>query len=192
MNSNTKKIVFTALLTAIVIVLQSFGAIIKFGPFSISLVLVPIVVGAALCGKLAGAWLGAVFSVIVLVSGDAAPFWAINPIATIFTVLAKGILCGFIGGLVYEMIAKKNRTAGIFSAALVCPIVNTGVFLICCFLFFFDAVCGWAVAAGFEGNVGKYIVFIMVGGNFLIETAVNLIISPAIVRIINLQSKGNM
>ena len=47
MNSKTKKIVGIGLLTAIVVVLQSLAVGIKFGPFSVTFVLIPIVVGAA-------------------------------------------------------------------------------------------------------------------------------------------------
>ena len=60
-NNNTQKIVGLGLFTAIVIVLQLMGSFIKFGTFSISLVLVPVVIGAALYGAGAGAWLGFVF-----------------------------------------------------------------------------------------------------------------------------------
>ena len=67
----TKTLVGLGLLTAIVVVLQLVGSFIKFGTFSISLVLMPIVVGAALYGVGAGAWLGFVFGVVVLLSGDA-------------------------------------------------------------------------------------------------------------------------
>ena len=41
------------LFTAIVIVLQMLGAVIRFGPFSITLTLVPIIVGAAIYGTAA-------------------------------------------------------------------------------------------------------------------------------------------
>ena len=68
----TKSIAGVGLLTAITIVLQMIGAVIRFGPFSITLVLIPIVVGAALYGPLAGAWFGFVFGMVVLLSGDAA------------------------------------------------------------------------------------------------------------------------
>lgn len=71
-NNNTQKIVGLGLFTAIVIVLQLMGSFIRFGTFSISLVLVPVVIGAALYGAGAGAWLGFVFGVVVLLSGDAA------------------------------------------------------------------------------------------------------------------------
>ena len=47
---NTQKLVITAILTALVIVLQFMGSFIRFGMFSISLVLIPIVIGSALCG----------------------------------------------------------------------------------------------------------------------------------------------
>ena len=46
----TENLVLGAILTAIVVVLQILGGFIKFGPFSVSLVLIPIVIGAAKCG----------------------------------------------------------------------------------------------------------------------------------------------
>ena len=46
------KLVLTGILAAIVVVLQYFSSYIKFGPFSITLALVPIIVGAAICGPL--------------------------------------------------------------------------------------------------------------------------------------------
>ena len=67
-----------ALFTAIVVVLQLLGGGIKFGVFSISLVLVPIVVGAAVYGWKAGAFLGFVFGAAVLFSGDAADFLVVD------------------------------------------------------------------------------------------------------------------
>ena len=56
MNSKTKTLVGVGLFTAIVVVLQLLGGGIRVGSvFSISLVLVPIVVGAAVYGWQAGA-----------------------------------------------------------------------------------------------------------------------------------------
>ena len=54
MKVNAKKIAGVGLLTALVVVLQLLGSFIKFGTVSISLVLIPIVVGAALYGVGAG------------------------------------------------------------------------------------------------------------------------------------------
>ena len=58
---DTKKLVGLALFTAIVVVLQFMGSFIKFGMFSVSLVLIPIVVCAAVYGWKSGAVIGAVF-----------------------------------------------------------------------------------------------------------------------------------
>ena len=89
MKTNTKKIVGTGLFTAIVVVLQLVASAIKFGPFSITLVLAPIIIGAAMYGIGAGAWLGLAFGVTVLISGDAAAFLTINPAGTVITVDRK-------------------------------------------------------------------------------------------------------
>lgn len=180
---NTRKLVLLALLTAIVVVLQLLGAFIKFGPFSISLVLLPIAVGAALTGVYAGGWLGLVFGLVVLISGDAAAFMAINPLAAVAVVLLKGALAGLAAGAVYKMFEKKNRTVAAVAAAVVCPIVNTGVFIAGSYAFFLPTLTTWAEAAGFA-SATAFIFFGMVGVNFLIELGLNIVLSPLIVRLI--------
>lgn len=181
--SNTKTIVGVGLLTAIVVVLQALAVFIRpSGIFTISLVLVPIVVGAALYGWKAGAWLGLVFGVIVLIT-DAAAFLAINVPGTVITVLAKGILCGLAAGAVYRLLAARNRVVAVVAAAVVCPCVNTGVFLLGCLVFFMPTINEWAAASGYA-SAGAYMILALVGINFLIEMAVNIVLSSAIVQII--------
>ncbi len=184
---STRSMVLGAILTALVIVLQFMGAFVKLGPFSISLVLVPIVIGAATCGAAIGAWLGLTFGTVVLLSGDAAAFLAVNPVGTIITVLLKGIACGYITGLVYKAISKHNQYLGVIAAALVCPLVNTGIFLLGCFVFFMGTVAEWASAFGFGDNVVKYMIFVLVGGNFLFELVTNIILAPIIIRLLNIR-----
>ena len=87
----TKDLVLLGVLTAIIIVLQFFARSISIGVFSITLVSVPIIVGACLIGSYAGAWLGFVFGFVVILSGDAQAFWVINIPGTIVTVMLKGI-----------------------------------------------------------------------------------------------------
>lgn len=187
-HNKTRTIAGAAILTAIVIVLQLIGGAIHFGVFSISLVLVPIVIGAALYGVWIGAWLGLVFGVMVLLTGDAAPFLAINPLGTVLTVLVKGTCAGLCSGLVYRALEKKNQFAAVVCAAITAPVVNTGLFLVGCVLFFLDAVKEWGQAAGFE-NVGTYMITGFVGLNFLFELLVNVILAPVIVRLVNLGRK---
>ena len=187
-NTNTQKIVGLGLFTAIVVVLQLMGSFIKFGTFSISLVLVPVVIGAALYGAGAGAWLGFVFGVVVLLSGDAAAFLGVNALGTILTVLVKGTLAGLLSGLVYKALENKNRTLAVAVAAVVCPVVNTGVFLIGCKLFFMETITGWGEALGYA-DVGNYIIYVLVGGNFLFELLFNAVLSPVILRLIRIGKK---
>lgn len=177
-----------ATMTAIVVVLQLIGKYIRFGTFSISVVLIPIVIGAVLYGAAAGAWLGFSFGMAVLLSGDAAPFFAISPVGTIATVIFKGILAGLVAGLVYSLICKKNEIVATVVAAVVCPIVNTGVFLIGCRLFFMEAIRQWAADSG--ANVMTFILTAFIGLNFVIELGVNIIFSPVILRIINVGKKS--
>ena len=179
----TEKLALCALLTAIVVIFQLMGAAIKFGPFSVSFVLVPVVIGAAMCGAAAGAWLGFVFGIVVLFT-DAGLFLSVSVIGTIVTVLLKGTLCGLCAGAVYKALEKHNRYAAVAVAAAVCPIVNTGVFLLGCSVFFMDTLREWA-----GGDVMTYIIFTLVGGNFLFEVLSNIILSPVIVRILNIRNK---
>ena len=182
---STRTLTGLALFTAIVVVLQYLGSFIRFGTFSISLVLIPIVVGAALYGPAAGAWLGFVFGLVVLLSGDAAAFLAVNPLGTVLTVLVKGAGAGFCAGLVYRALEKKNAWTAAILAAVTAPVVNTGIFLLGCVCFFMPTVTEWATAMGFP-SVGNYMIFGLVGANFLVELAVNIVLSPVIVRLIKI------
>ena len=213
--TDVRKLAGMALLTAIVVILQLLGAFVRFGPFSISLVLIPIVVGAALYGAGAGAWFGFVFGLVVLLSGDASLFLVINPLGTVLVVLLKGLLAGLCAGLVYRAVSGKKGIAAapaevapaevapakgaapakkssartyiaVLLAAIVCPVVNTGIFLIGCRLFFYPTITEWAGALGFE-NVGKYMILGLVGGNFLFELLFNIILSPVIVRLLKIR-----
>lgn len=187
-NTKTQRVVGVGLFTAIVIVLQVLGAFIHFGVFSISLVLIPVVIGAALYGAASGAWLGFVFGLAVLISGDAAAFLPVNALGTILTVLLKGALAGLAAGFVYRALEGKNRMLAVIFAASVCPVVNTGVFLVGCKLFFMETITGWATALGYA-NVGGYIVYGLVGGNFLFELLFNVVLSPVVVRLIRIGKK---
>ena len=182
----TRKLVLLALLTAIVIVLQLLGAFVRFGPFSISLVLMPIAVGAVLINTWAGGWLGFVFGGVVLFTGDANVFLAIDPAGTIIVVILKGVLAGLAAGGAYRLLSRISKTLGAIGAAIACPIINTGVFIIGLYVFFLPTITEWAAAAGMI-SVMSFIFIGMVGFNFFFELGANLILSPVIVRLIQFQ-----
>ena len=184
MNHSTKKLVGLGLLTAIIVILEVLTVLTRFGVFKITLALIPIVIGAALYGWKAGAWLGLVFSLMVLFT-DAGAFLAISIPGTAITVLAKGTLAGLVAGLIYQKFQEKNRHLAVALAAIITPVVNTGIFLVGCRLFFFDTLAQWAETYGFSSPVA-YMFAGLVGLNFFIEIAVNVVLIPVILRLINI------
>lgn len=186
---DVKMLTGLGILTAIVVVLQLIALAIRpTGWFSITLCLVPIVVGAALYGVKAGAWLGFVFGVVVTIT-DSAAFMVINAPATIAICILKGLLAGLVAGAVYKLLEKKNLYAATITAAAVCPIVNTGIFALGCLAFFMPTISEWAAGAGVE-NAVIYLFVGVITSNFFLELVVNLLLSSAIVAIIKLGKKS--
>lgn len=186
----TKELVLLALLTAMVAVLAYFGGFIKIGAFaSISLTLIPVVIGAILYGPYAGAWLGGVAGAMFFATPDAAFWLGLSIPGTIITVMVKGVLSGLFAGLVYKLFEKANRYVAVVVSAIVCPVVNTGIFLLGCLVFFMDTVSSGAVAEGM--SVGMFLIVGFVGLNFVFELLTNIVLSPAIVRILDVAKKKN-
>lgn len=187
-NNKTQTIVGLGLLTAIVVVLQALSLSIPVGIFRITLVLVPIIVGAALYGVFAGAWLGFVFSLVVMFT-DTALFMAVSVPGTIITVMVKGTMAGIVAGLIYKALAKKNKLIAVLLAGVAAPVTNTGLFLVGCGLFFMDTINEWAAAAGYA-SAGRFMIFGLVGMNFVIELIINLAMSTTIVQLIGIGRKS--
>lgn len=176
-----------SLLAAIIAVLTILGNFVRFGPFPITLALAPIIIGAAMYGPSAGAILGGVFGLVALLSGIAG--WdggtviylmGVNPVACILICVLKGAGAGFLAGLVYDLIAKKNSRIGVIAAGIVCPVVNTGLFIIGMLIFFTSALESRASGQG----LFYYVIFGLTDVNFLVELAVNLVLSSGITAII--------
>ena len=187
---STKTMVLGAVMTALVILLQLLGTYTTFfGPFSTALALVPIIIGAALCGAGVGAWLGLVFGVIVLVTGGAALFLAFNIPGTLITVLVKGMACGLVAGLAYKLLRRWNDTVAVITAALLCPLTNTAVFLLGSALFFLPYAD--AIAQTLKMNVsGMALFWALAMGNFLFEIALSIVLSPVVVRLLQIKKKS--
>ncbi|MCD8286874.1 MAG: ECF transporter S component [Clostridia bacterium] len=178
-----RNITFFAILAALVVVLQVWGGSIHIGATSLSFVLVPIVLGGMILGPGAGALLGFVFGIIVLIYGitGADPFTFVlfsdKPVWTIVLCLVKGTAAGAVSGLLYKVIAKRNKYAASFVAAASAPIVNTGLFIL-------GALCmSGTIAANFVADGETVIYFLVIGCagiNFIIELAINLVLAPAL------------
>lgn len=182
-NAKIKRMVGIALLMAMVIVLQFVGSMIPpiGGTVSISLVLIPIIVGAAIYGPSAGAVLGATFAAVTLIncitgadSGGAMVFQA-NPLLCILVIVGKSILCGVAAGWVYRLLSKLNAYVAMLCAAIVCPVVNTGIFVVSMLVFFKPVLSAWAGGT----DVITYVLTGLVLCNFVPELILNIAFSPA-------------
>ena len=194
MQANKRKSVETlvlgAILTALVVLLQCLATYTTFfGPFSTAIGLIPIVIGAAKCGPKISAWLGFVFGAVVLLTGGGALFWAFSIPGTIITVLVKGTACGLAAGLVYKLLEKKNFYLAVIAAAITCPVVNTGVFLLGCVVFFMPHANGIAEVLKLS-LTGMELFFALATGNFLFELGMNAVLGPVIVRVLNISKKN--
>ena len=181
MNKKISIMTGVALLMALVVVLQLMGGMIPpVGGFTISLVLIPIVLGAALYGPGVGALLGTVFGIVVVIGcitgtdvGGAMVFQA-NPVLCILVVLGKGTLAGLVSGLVYKLFRYWNGYIAMVLAAIVCPVVNTGTFILCMMTFFKDVLAVWAGG----GEIIAYVLSGLVLCNFVPELIINVLFSP--------------
>ncbi len=184
---STRRMTGLAIFTAIIVVLQVLCTFVHFGPFSITLALAPIIIATAIYGKGAGAYLGGVFGLVVLVTGllgwdggTVMLLMGINPVGCILICIVKGAAAGFTAGACYEAIAKKSDRAAVLVSGIVCPVVNTGLFIVGMLVFFFDTLSGWASGQ----NLLLYIIVGLTGVNFLVELGVNVLLAAGIERII--------
>ena len=193
-NQKIKRMAAVALLMALVVVMQFVSGLIPpVGGFSISLVLIPVVLGSALYGPGVGALLGGTFGVIVFINcvtgadpGGAMVFQA-NPVLCFLVVMAKGMLAGLASGWVYRLLKCKNTYLAMLCAAIICPVINTGVFVMCMLTFFKDVLSAWAGG----GDLLAYILTGLVVANFLPEMIINVVFSPAGQRIARVVQKND-
>ena len=177
-----------AILGALVVVLQLFSNYVQFGSVSITLSLIPIVVGSVIYGPFAGMALGAVSGVLVFVAPSTmALFWEYGIFTTFMVCVLKMAIAGFVSGVLYKLISKKNNNLAAIIASIIVPIVNTGLFTIAAYLFYYNLLEGFA-----EGqNVMAFLFLSFIGINFIIEFFVNSILSTVVVRLTNIERLKN-
>lgn len=189
---NSKKASAYGLFAAIVVVLQVIATFVKFGPVNITLALAPIIIGAALYGRRFGAFVGTVLGVVISVlgafgldGGFVLMLAQYHPVIIFLVATLKTTFAGYFAGLIYELIAKKNTLAAVIASGIVCPVVNTGLFVAAMLIFFKEALI--SMSGGTE--IMSFIVFGLTGVNFLVELGVNLVLATAITRVIKVLKK---
>lgn len=191
MNSNnhakTQKMVRIALLSALVIVLQLFFSAVKVGPVTLNFVLVPIVIASVFISPTAGLIVGTLAGIttFIQVFTSADPFYLFlmtnNPVATALICIVKTASAGLLAGLVYRLISKvsKYKSLNIILPAIVCPLVNTGLFCLGMYIFFGNAMLADSTYASLiGGNLIYFIIVGLAGINFVIELILNVVLCP--------------
>lgn len=164
------------LLIAICIVLTIIGNNIAIGPVAINLSLIPIAIGAIMYGPLAGLIIGMVNGVAVLLAPSTSLFLSHSVIFTIITCLLKTGLAGLISGLVFRLFKKLNYALAVILACILIPLINTSIFALCVFLFFYELLL-----AGQGSNAFAFFCLTIVGWNFIFEIVVSSVLSPTMI-----------
>lgn len=193
-NVKILRMVELALLAAIVAILTLTQASIKLTALgtSITLVLIPVVLGALVLGPGAGAFLGFEFGMITYLMGvfgvDLFTFvlFQDHPIITALICIVKGTMAGLSAGLIYKALQNKKPYLGTVIAAASAPIANTGLFVLGTF-FVKDTLQSNFVA---EGQTVLYFVIIVCAGlNFILEFLLNMLAVPVLTRVVQALNK---
>ena len=184
---DVKKLTYLALMTALVALFQTIGMIIPIGFNVGAFSLVPIVIGGAMLGPAAGAWLGFSSAAVLIATNAVAPYYTISIFFTILVVILKGVVSGWVAALVYMPLSKKNSLLAITVSSVLCPVVNTSIFLVACFTVFFPGLSAWAIEAG--KDMISFVFVTMVGINFFVEVGICVLFAPIADRMIKLGSK---
>lgn len=180
---NTTYLVEMAVLIAIIIIM-AFTPIgyIRTGALSITLIVIPVAVGAVILGPGAGAILGAVFGITSFIQCfGLEPFgtalFAMKPFGTFIVCMVPRVLMGWLSGLIYKGFSKgkSTRKAATFIGCLAAPLLNTLFFMTALIAIFYEyLVDNFAMK-----NVFTFVIA-FVGINGLIEAIVCFIAGTAI------------
>ena len=189
---SSRNLAKTAVLLAFVIVLQYFGSYIQIGTIRFSFVLVPIVLGSIIIGPVNGGILGLGFGVITIVMGLTGydPFTGFllqeSPVGTVLVCVIKSVAAGFLPGLFYQLLNKKNGKAAIYVSAVSAPVPNTSIFIIGMLLMYKTL---YKLEAVQSTNI-FYFLFIQAAGiNFIVELLINLLLVPVLSNVIKVLTK---
>ncbi len=178
-----------SLFIAVILVMDftPLGYIIMPSGFSITLLTIPVALGAVCTGVAGGAILGFVFGATSFIQAfglgfaldPSAPIlFETSPLAYTVTCFVPRILVGVVSALIFKAFERANKVnilAYVLSAASV-PLLNTLLFMTCFATFYKNTVLG--------GKAVMTVVFSAFTLNFLVEFAVTLIAGVVINKVI--------
>ena len=164
---NTTYMVEMALLIAIILIMAftPIGYIKTFG-LEITLIVVPVAVGAVVLGPAAGAIL------------------SINPAGTFVVCFVTRLVMGWLTGLIAQGLKKVKalKGASVFIANLCCPLLNTLLFMTTLILFFYQTEFIQGLAKNMKVANPFAFVIAFVGVNGLVEAAACFVVGSAITK----------
>ena len=188
-HEKTMKLTMLAFLTALVIVLQLLCTVIKFGPFSITLALTPIIIGAAIYGPAVGAFLGFIFSAVVYITGligmDGGFILMMmdySALGTTLLCLLKGTAAGFAAGICYRALTHAPKTLNAIVTSAVTPVVNTGLFALGMMTIFYGFLSNNAASG--QNPIGM-LFLAWIGVNFIVEFVVNIALATVLTHVVD-------
>lgn len=185
------KMVQMALLTAIILLLAftPIGFIKLPAGLSITIIGVPVIIGAITLGPAGGAVLGAVFGL----SSFAQAFglerfgtilFSINPIGTFVTCMIPRVLMGWLTGLIFQALKRIDRTRFIsyLITSLAGSLLNTVLFMTSLMIFFYNNADFQNLIKGLNAANVFILAVLMVGVNAIAEVIVCGILGTAIAK----------
>jgi uncharacterized membrane protein len=141
--------------------------LIMIPPVAITLLHIPVIIGAIVMGPVVGMMLGGVFGIIAMIKATMvavspidlmfSPFLSGNPIGSIFICLIARILLGLFAGLLFKALrpVSQNNIWSIGISALVATILHTIMVLGGLWLFFqaFPFITVFATIASLNGGL---------------------------------------
>ena len=122
------------ILIAVMLLFHSTGiGYIKVGAIEMTIMLVPVIIGAIVLGPTAGMVLGGVFGItLILLPSTQAFFMSMNlPGTIILCVLIRGMGLGFLSGLIFKGLKKidKSNVWSYETTGLITALLNTFLFI---------------------------------------------------------------
>ncbi len=206
MNNETKRgrysvqdLVRISVLVAIMLLLELTGlGMIKMPGLEITLLMVPVIVGAIVMGPGAGALLGGVFGCISFWecfgrSQFGAVLLGISPLYTFLVCVPTRLLAGWLCGLAFRALHRLDRSNlwSFGAAGLIGALCNTALFMTTLCLCFYHTEFIQSFVAGFGSPNPLLFVVAFVGINGLVEGVVCLVTGAAIAKAV-VYSRGKL
>lgn len=186
-----------SLLVAIVI-LMAFTPLGYFKTLGldITLLVIPVAIGAITLGPKAGAILGATFGITSFVraaygmSAFLKILFDINPFGAFVTCVVARTLVGWLTGLIFARLKNTRlNNKAVFVSSLCCPLLNTTLFMSSLVLFFYNTDKIQSLVAKFGSANPVAFIIAFVGTNGLLEVIICSIIGGIIAQRLNIALK---